>query len=144
MKKRAYRLLMFLAPLWVIYANSHMLDRAYGAIAKANRDLDIKAEMRTIATLVKVEYIDSSQFPANLVELYRSALRHEERQVSANTGKDLWGTWYALVPSKKQPGFYIASAGPDRRWRTKDDIFFFQSLADVSSATGAMPQPRRR
>ena len=122
---------MLVAFAWVAYATVRMMGSAADAILNANREVEIKAEMRNIANAVKMEYMDTSHLPKYPAECYRNALKAEGRQIPANTGKDPWGKWYIVVVSRKRGGFYLCSSGPDGRWKTQDDIKFFQTLMDI-------------
>jgi len=46
--------------------------------------------------------------------------------VFKNVGKDAWGTAYRAVAFRD--GFHILSAGPDRKWKTRDDLKLYQVL----------------
>ena len=131
MKKTFLRVSILVAFGWVLYANMHLVGSAADTISRTNREMDIKGEMRNVATCVKMEYVDTNFLPEYPAELYRKCLAADGRSVTANTGKDKWGSWFRLVASQKKGGFYVVSLGPDRRWNTKDDIRYFQSLADV-------------
>lgn len=130
MKRASLRIIMLLSLTWILYANFHVLGSAADAISRTNREVAIKLEMQQIAALVKVDYIDTGKLPPNPAQLYRDALRADQREPSDQTGRDRWGNYYRLLPSPR--GFYLISAGPDGNYRSKEDnIQFHQALVDV-------------
>jgi len=126
----ALKLTFLLAICWVFYANMKLLGSAAEAIGKTTGTLSTKLEMKQIALCVKMEYMDTQRLPKSPVPAYRDALRAAQHEITRNSGKDRWGTYYRLFATKR--GFRLVSPGPDRTWRTPDDnIEFHQNLTDV-------------
>jgi hypothetical protein len=95
--------------------------------AFARDNTGTKLQMSQIARSVQMEYVDQNALIlGDLTKLIVDQLAAEGRQVTAESGKDIWGNPYWSVAAKG--GFCVVSAGPDRKWRTRDDIVFHQSL----------------
>jgi len=149
MKKSFLRITMLGAICWVCHANYHLLDSATLAIRRARWEVGEKIQMQQIATYVRIDFIDSCQIPSYPAALIGRHLHANGRPVTADTGKDQWGTYYRCIPT--DTGFRVESAGPDRRWGTPDDMHFHQSLAGTGYQGPAslkkpddhMPKPRR-
>lgn len=130
MRRCALKLTFLVSIGWVLYANMKLLGSAAQAIGKTTGTLSTKLEMKQIALCVKMEYMDTQRLPKSPVPAYRDALREAQHEITRDTGKDKWGTYYRLFATKR--GFRVVSRGPDRKWRTRDDnIEFHQSLTDV-------------
>ncbi len=141
-KKIVIRLALLSSFAWVIWANMDMLGRSAEALRNGSREIKLKLLMQQMAQCIKIDYIDSRTLPRNPAQPYREAMAAEQRSVEPDVGKDPWGRWFRLVPSER--GFYIVSSGPDRKFRTKDDVRFHQVLTDVGYTPPRKPKKRRK
>ena len=120
---------MLLAIGWVAYTNMDLLDSVTEAIRRTNREVTVKLEMQKVATYIRAEYVETNRLPRNPLQIIRTYHEANGIQSTSATGKDIWRSYYEIVPSKR--GFNVISAGPDRRRGTNDDIRFHQSLDDL-------------
>jgi hypothetical protein len=132
---------------WLGYTNMHLLDKATVAVRKVQENTGTKLQMSQIARCVQMEYLDTNTLPkGDITKLIVDQLVADGRQVTEKSGKDTWGNPYWSLET--QGGFCIVSAGPDGKWRTRDDIYFQQSLtglgyraAPSAAAPKAAPKP---
>ena len=124
------RLMLLGCLCWLGYANMHMLDKATAAVRNARDNTGTKLQMSQIALYVKMEYLDKNALPkGELTRLIVAQLEADGRKTTGKSGKDTWGNAYWCAEAKG--GFYVVSAGPDGKWRTKDDIYFLQTLTGL-------------
>ncbi len=137
------RLMLLGGLCWLGYGNLRLLDGAAGAVRHVRDSTGSKIEMVQVARFVQMEYLDRNVLPqGDLTRLIVDNLRADGRVITAKSGKDPWGGAYWGRSAKN--GFYVISGGPDRKWRTKDDIFFFQSLAALGYRAPAPAATSRR
>ena len=124
------RLMLVGGLCWLGYGNLRLLDGVAGALRHVRDSTGSKIEMVQVARFVQMDYLDRNVLPeGDLTPLILENLRADSRAITAKSGRDPWGGAYWCLAAKG--GFHVASAGPDRRWRTKDDIFFFQNLSGL-------------
>ena len=129
MMKFSLRLMMLMALGWIVCANVMILDKVATVLSSFNHEIGLKAEMCQYATFLKIYYIDHDELPQCPHELIRDCLRENGRAVNRDTGKDHWGNLYRFF--RTEGGFHIVSAGPDHKWKTEDDVRFFQNLKSL-------------
>jgi len=137
--KKLLSLLILLAILtWAVRTNHLSLGSATDLLRKVNSEMETKGEMEVVAKAVQEHYAKTGQFPSTsqqVEKLLANYLTERHKQVGTSTGVDRWGTRYLLVPRKGS--FDVVSAGPDKQWRTADDI----TLTRFFGGSGEKPRP---
>lgn len=87
-------------------------------------------EMQHMADAIQTFYLDRDRLPKcneqsrtcpELVQLLHRYLQSKKKNLTA----DIWGTPYGYAPLLEnggETGFLLKSAGPDKKWETRDDI----------------------
>lgn len=121
------RIMLLVSFGWIGYANIHLLGAAVDALGKTNENVGMKMQMQQIAQMLKMEYISSNTLiTGSLLELIQENTKSSGRAITSQTGRDSWGTPYWAIATAD--GVDVVSAGADKKWRTRDDLRFQQSL----------------
>lgn len=113
------KLLPLLSLAFLGFAKRDAVREVAGTTFDVVKVVGVKAELATIRTAVQAEITGGSlneaaaDFPAFVRRVAHSDVRDPAR--------DLWGGYYAL--HVRTDRYVIASAGPDRRYSTDDDVF---------------------
>lgn len=127
--KLLLRLMLLLSMGWIGYANIHLLGAAADAIGKTSDTAGMKMQMAQIGQMLQMEYVSSNTLvTGNLLSLIRQNVEASGRNVTNQTGRDVWGTPYHAMPTAR--GVAVCSAGADKKWNTRDDLRFQQVLLD--------------
>lgn len=131
MRSLALKTIVLLAICWVALANVDMVASAARALRNAKATIATKIDLYQIANLVGASHEKFGEVPRSLRTFIpnSSSLRVYLWGPRCEMVKDPWGGYYEVV--RKGTGFVVLSAGPDRRWRTRDDLTYFRSLAEV-------------
>lgn len=145
------------------YSNIDMLDSSVNLIRKVQVDVTAGIEMRNICRAVMMEYVNTGEIPLrNFSKFLAESTSEFGGKETRDHTCDMWGTPYAM--GIRGMDIVVLSAGPDKTWRTEDDIQCSESLtkveipqrvqADIQRAlygktappakTGSNSPPRRR
>jgi hypothetical protein len=121
------------ATAYVGYANLDAAKSATEAIRRFQTEMTSKVEMQNVARAMVAEYVSSETLP---MEDFSGWMRENLRQAEGidaaqkrDLACDVWGTPYHF--RLDGPGFVLKSAGPDKAWKTEDDLQLPQSLECV-------------
>lgn len=113
--------------------NANIIDKFTVAAVKS-------IEMPGIAEAVAVHYIEHDTLPVkNFQEFMKENLRENKGGSKRDKTADPWGTAYVMSVADK--GFKIHSAGPDKEWKTEDDLVHSYDLAGLG---GISDQPYKQ
>jgi len=112
------------------YANLDMLDSSVNLIRKVQVEVTAGIEMRNICRAVVMHYVNTGEIPLrNFSRFLRENMVERGGKEIRDHSKDMWGTPYAIAV--KDVEIIVMSAGPDKTWRTEDDLYCSESLAKV-------------
>lgn len=135
----------------VAYLNADDLKKYLDIVGKVQVAATSGIEMQGIAEAVAMEFTNEGTLPLdNFGQFLKDNLREKGGKNTRDRTKDMWGTEYKLI--LKGEGFEVQSAGPDKAWKTEDDLNYFYSLKELGGAgtaaeaaakskSGASPQP---
>jgi len=136
MRSFVFKTVLLLAIAWVVLANVEVVNSTARAFRNARATVSAKIDLYQIANLAVTNHEKHGELPKSLRTFIpgSAGLRVYLWRPRATMTKDPWGGYYELV--EKGSGFVVLSAGPDRRWRTKDDLGHFRSLTKVKYDKG--------
>jgi len=119
---------------WLVHMNLGLLNTASSLLDKFGDEMGTKFEMYRLATIV-TEYCKEERAgpPSNLKRVLKTNAKSSTKTQLKELATDPWGTVYRVAPVKQ--GFHILSAGPDKKWRTRDDLKLYRSLAATGLQT---------
>jgi len=110
--------------------NANVIDKFTVAAVEA-------IEMPGVAEAVAAHYIEHETLPVrNFSQFLKENLRENKGGSKRDKSADPWGTPYVLTTSPR--GFSIHSAGPDKQWKTEDDL---QHAYDLAGLGGVAVRP---
>jgi len=116
---------------WILNAHFGAFDAITEIFHRVGEEMDVKLEMDLVAKIVRRYYEKTGELPVrNFQKAIRDDLKKQYIKVTPKTGKDVWGTHFRLAPRLSDNGFYIRSAGPDRKWKSQDDVAAFFPLEE--------------
>jgi len=115
---------------WLVHTNLGLLNTASTMLDKFGDEMGTKFEMYRLATIV-TEYCkeEGKEPPGNLKRVLKVNAKESTKTQLKELATDPWGTVYRVASAKQ--GFQILSAGPDKQWRTRDDLKLYRSLAGI-------------
>jgi hypothetical protein len=130
------RLIFFVGVIFVAWGNFRVCESMFLAWEDFDRTMATKLEMRQIARFIEIDFADSKQIPsgpAAIREKMVTHLRAGGQPVTADTGKDRWGTDYQ-ISELKGTAFVLYSAGPDKKWKSKarDNVSYSTTIVAAS------------
>lgn len=119
---------------WLVHMNLGLMNTASSLLDKFGDEMGTKFEMYRLATMV-TEYCkeEREEPPRNLKRVLKANAQSSTKTQLKELATDPWGTVYRVAPVKQ--GFQILSAGPDKKWRTRDDLELYRSLAATGLQT---------
>ena len=140
MKSAIFTIILFATLCWVIYANVDLINTVSGLLDCVGSETAAKLEMGRLAGIVRDYYRKKRVLPVrNLKKVIAAHVGEGNEQTLADFIRDPWGTSYRLHP--REQGFYVISAGPDKKWHTEDDIKHYQTMVDILSGTIVIQRP---
>ena len=117
----------------VAYLNADDLKKYLDIVGKVQVAATSGIEMQGIAEAVAMEFTNEGTLPLdNFGQFLKDNLREKGGKNTRDRTKDMWGTEYKLI--LKGEGFEVQSAGPDKAWKTEDDLNYFYSLKELGGA----------
>ncbi len=135
------KLLPIAAAAGVAVMNADSLKKSLGVIGKVQVAATSGVEMQGIADAVAQDFVETKDLPIeNFGDWLKENLREKGGKESRDKSKDPWGTEYRLTVDVAKNGFSVLSAGPDKFWRTEDDLNYFYSLTGIEGKNAIKPE----
>ena len=120
----------------VAYLNADDMKKYLNIVGKVQVAATSGIEMQGIAEAIAQEYTSEGTLPLNnFGQFLKDNMREKGGGEKRDRSKDPWGTDYKLA--LKGEGFEVQSAGPDKAWKTEDDLKYFYSLKELGGAGAA-------
>ena len=127
------KLLPVAAAAGVAVMNADALKKSLNVIGKVHVAATSGVEMQGIAEAVAMDFIETKDLPVeNFGAFLKENLREKGGKETRDKSKDPWGTEYRLTVNVEKNGFTVLSAGPDKTWKTDDDLGYFYSLTGLA------------
>ncbi len=141
-----FKLLPIVAVGTVIMMNIGTVKRSLGVVGKVQGAATSGVEMQGIAEGLAQDFVESKDLP---IENFGGWLKENlskkgGKETTRDKSKDPWGNDYRLTVDAPKNGFSVLSAGPDRAWKTEDDLTYFYSLTSVDGKNAISPELVRR
>jgi len=126
------KLLLLGAVAYALYANWDLLNSSLNIIRRVESDVTAQIEMQSIARAIVMHYVNEETLPVrDFSGFMRENMRTAAKNVARDPACDMWGTAYVF--RLRDTDIELYSAGPDRKWRTPDDIRHVQFLTVVET-----------
>ena len=127
------KMLPMAAVAGVVALNSGSLKKTFNVVSKVQVAATSSTELEGIASALANDFVETQDLPVeNLPTFLRENLREKSGPNSRDKAKDPWGTDYRLSVDAARNGFAILSAGPDKNWKTEDDLNYFCDLTGLA------------
>ncbi len=135
------KLLPIAAAAGVAVTNADALKKSLNVIGKVQVAATSGVEMQGIADAVAQDFVETKDLPIeNFGDWLKENLREKGGKESRDKSKDPWGTEYRLTVDVAKNGFSVVSAGPDKAWRTEDDLNYFYALTGIEGKNAIKPE----
>ncbi len=116
----------------VAVMNADALKKSLGVVEKVRGAATSGVEMQGIAEAVAQDFTETKDLPVeNFGAFLKESMRQKNGKETRDKSKDPWGTEYRLTVDVAKNGFNVLSAGPDKTWKTADDLVCFYSLTGI-------------
>ena len=105
----------------IIVGNADEIERFYNETVAFARQVATAADIRSIGNMLDYEYLKRKRYPKTGAFDAWMRRAFKEGTVKENT-IDHWGTPLAYRAARRQKGYVLVSAGPDRIFETGDDL----------------------
>ncbi|MFT4690487.1 MAG: hypothetical protein ACJASX_000922 [Limisphaerales bacterium] len=120
--------------------NSDALKKNLAVIQEARIAATSGIEMRGIADAVAQQMADDSTLPiVNFGEFLKDAMMEKGGQETRDASADMWKTPYRILVNPPKNGFEIWSAGPDKLWKSDDDLKYLYVLTGIAGKDAITP-----
>lgn len=127
------KLLPVAAAAGVAVMNADTLKKNLNIIGKVQVAATSGVEMQGIAEALAQDFVDTKDLPVeDFGAFLKENLREKGGKETRDKSKDPWGTAYRLAVDVPKNGFIVQSAGPDKAWKTDDDLNYFYSLTGIA------------
>ncbi|NBV20385.1 MAG: hypothetical protein EBS05_00060 [Proteobacteria bacterium] len=127
------KLLPVAAAAGVAVMNADTLKKNLNVIGKVQVAATSGVEMQGIADAVAQDFVDTKDLPVDDFGAFlKENMREKGGKETRDKSKDPWGTAYRLALDVPKNGFIVQSAGPDKSWKTDDDLNYFYSLTGIA------------
>ncbi|MEN9574069.1 MAG: hypothetical protein RL514_1924 [Verrucomicrobiota bacterium] len=125
-----FKLLPVVAVAVVIAMNIGTLKKSLNVVGKVQGAATSGVEMQGIAEALARDFVEDKNLP---IEDFGGWLKENlnkkgGKETTRDKSKDPWGNDYRLTVDQAKNGFSVLSAGPDRTWKTEDDLNYFYLL----------------
>ncbi len=135
------KLLPLAAAAGVAVMNADALKKSLGVVGKVQVAATSGVEMQGIAEAVAQDFVETKDLPVeNFGAFLKENLREKGGKETRDKSKDPWGTEYRLTVDVPKNGFSVLSAGPDKTWKTEDDLNYFYSLTGIEGKNAIKPE----
>ena len=126
------KILPLAAGVGVAAMNADALKKSLGVVDKVRGAATSGIEMQGIAEALAGDFVESRDLPIeNFGAWLKENMREKGGKETRDKSKDPWGTDYRLTVDVAKNGFSVLSAGPDKNWKTEDDLTYFYSLSGI-------------
>ncbi|MBI5801154.1 MAG: SEL1-like repeat protein [Verrucomicrobia bacterium] len=126
------KILPLAAAAGVAAVNSDALKKSLDVVDKVRGAATSGVEMQGIAEAVAQDYVETKSLPIeNFGAFLKDNMREKGGKETRDKSKDPWGTEYRLNVDVPKNGFSVLSAGPDKNWKSQDDLNYFYSLTGI-------------
>jgi hypothetical protein len=141
-----FKLLPIVAVGTVIVMNIGTVKKSLGVVGKVQGAATSGVEMQGIAEALARDFVEDKDLP---IENFGGWLKENlskkgGKETTRDKSKDPWGNAYRLTVDAPKNGFSVLSAGPDRAWKTEDDLTYFYSLTSLDGRNAISPDLVRR
>lgn len=135
------KLLPLAAAAGVAVMNADALKKSLGVVDKVRGAATSGIEMQGIAEALAGDFIETKDLPLeNFGDWLKENMREKGGKDTRDKSKDPWGTEYRLNVDVPKNGFNVLSAGPDKAWKTDDDLNYFYSLTGIEGKNAIKPE----
>jgi hypothetical protein len=135
------KILPLAAAAGVAAMNADALKKSLGVIGKVQTAATSGVEMQGIAEAVAQDFVETKNLPIeNFGAFLKDSMREKGGKETRDKSKDPWGTEYRLTVDVPKNGFSILSAGPDKNWKSEDDLNYFYSLTGIEGKHAISPE----
>ncbi len=126
------KILPLAAAAGVVAMNGDALKKSLGVISKVQVAATSGVEMQGIAQALAGDFVETKDLPVeNFGAWLKDNMREKGGKETRDKSKDPWGTDYRLNVDVPKNGFNVLSAGPDKNWKSEDDLKYFYSLTGI-------------
>lgn len=126
------KILPLAAGVGVAAMNADALKKSLGVVDKVRGAATSGIEMQGIAEALAGDFVESRDLPIeNFGAWLKENMREKGGKETRDRSKDPWGTDYRLTVDVAKNGFSVLSAGPDKNWKSEDDLNYFYSLTGI-------------
>ena len=128
-----FKLLPIAAVAVVVVMNLETLKKSVNVVGKVQGAATGGVEMQGIAEALARDFVEDKNLP---IEDFGGWLKENlnkkgGKETTRDKSKDPWGNDYRLTVDQSKNGFSVLSAGPDRTWKTEDDLNYFYLLTGL-------------
>ena len=135
------KILPLAAAAGVAVMNADALKKSLGVVEKVRGAATSGIEMQGIAEALAGDFVETKDLPIeNFGDWLKENMREKGGKETRDKSKDPWGTEYRLTVDVAKNGFNVLSAGPDKEWKTEDDLNYFYSLTGIEGKNAIKPE----
>lgn len=135
------KILPLAAAAGVAVMNADALKKSLGVITKVQVAATSGVEMQGIAEALAGDFIETKDLPLeNFGTWLKENMREKGGKDTRDKSKDPWGVEYRLTVDVPKNGLVVMSAGPDKAWKTDDDLKYFYSLTGIEGKNAIRPE----
>ena len=135
------KILPLAAAAGVAVMNADALKKSLGVITKVQVAATSGVEMQGIAEALAGDFIETKDLPLeNFGAWLKENMREKGGKETRDKSKDPWGTEYRLTVDVPKNGLVVMSAGPDKAWKSDDDLNYFYSLTGIEGKNAIRPE----
>ena len=135
------KILPLAAAAGVAVMNADALKKSLGVITKVQVAATSGVEMQGIAGALAGDFIETKDLPLeNFGAWLKENMREKGGKETRDKSKDPWGTEYRLTVDVPKNGLVVLSAGPDKAWKSDDDLNYFYSLTGIEGKNAIRPE----
>lgn len=139
------KILPLAAAAGVAVMNSDALKKSLDVVDKVRGAATSGVEMQGIAEAVARDFVEDKNLPIeDFGGWLKENMRQKDGRETRDKSKDPWGTEYRLAVDAAKNGFTVLSAGPDKAWKSEDDLDYFYSLTGIDGKNAISPELARR
>lgn len=135
------KILPLAAAAGVAVMNADSLKKSLGVVDKVRSAATSGIEMQGIAEALAGDFIETKDLPLeNFGAWLKENMREKGGKDTRDKSKDPWGTEYRLTVDVPKNGLVVLSAGPDKAWKSDDDLNYFYSLTGIEGKNAIGPE----
>jgi hypothetical protein len=139
------KILPLAAAAGVAVMNGDALKKSLDVVDKVRSAATSGVEMQGIAEALARDFVDDKNLPVeDFGGWLKENMRQKDGRETRDKSKDPWGTEYRLTVDVPKNGFSVLSAGPDKNWKSEDDLNFFYSLTGIEGKNAISTELAKR